>query len=151
MHFKNRVKQIEAVILDIYDIIIVTSRVKFQCVHMLNLLIWNRNISEWETQYISFVCLGDFFYFIFASASHYYDIIMSAMPSQITGISIVCSTLGSVGDQRKHQSSASLTLVRAIHRWPVNSPHKRPVTRKMFSIWWRHHDQPWQHDNDYVG
>ena len=22
--------------------------------------------------------------------------------------------------------------VRGIHRWPVNSPHKRPVTRKMF-------------------
>ena len=35
-------------------------------------------------------------------------------------------------DQRKHQSSASLTFVRGIHRWPVNSPHKRPVTRKMF-------------------
>ena len=32
----------------------------------------------------------------------------------------------------KYQSSASLTFVRGIHRWPVNSPHKRPVTRKMF-------------------
>ena len=31
-------------------------------------------------------------------------------------------------DQRKHQSSASLAFVRGIHRWPVNSPHKRPVT-----------------------
>ena len=36
------------------------------------------------------------------------------------------------GDQRKHQSSASLAFVRGIHRWPVNSPHKGPVTRKMF-------------------
>ena len=35
-------------------------------------------------------------------------------------------------DQRKYQSSASLTFVRGIHRWPVNSPHKWPVTRKMF-------------------
>ena len=35
-------------------------------------------------------------------------------------------------DQRKHQSSASLAFVRGIHRWPVNSPHKGPVTRKMF-------------------
>ena len=34
-------------------------------------------------------------------------------------------------DQRKHQSSASLAFVRGIHRWPVNSPHKWPVTRKM--------------------
>ena len=35
-------------------------------------------------------------------------------------------------DQRKHQSSASLAFVRAIHRGPVNSLHKWPVTRKMF-------------------
>ena len=35
-------------------------------------------------------------------------------------------------DQRKHQSSASLAFVPGIHRWPVNSPHKEPVTRKMF-------------------
>ena len=34
--------------------------------------------------------------------------------------------------QKKHQSSASLAFVRGIHRLPVNSPHKRPVTRKMF-------------------
>ena len=35
-------------------------------------------------------------------------------------------------DQRNHQSSASLAFVRGIHRGPVNSPHKGPVTRKMF-------------------
>ena len=33
--------------------------------------------------------------------------------------------------QRKHQSSASLGFVRGIHRWPVNSPHKGLITRKM--------------------
>ena len=33
---------------------------------------------------------------------------------------------------RKHQSSASLAFVWGIRRWPVNSPHKWPVTRKMF-------------------
>ena len=33
--------------------------------------------------------------------------------------------------QRKHQSSPSLAF-RGIHRWPVNFPHKGPVTRKMF-------------------
>ena len=58
---------------------------------------------------------------------------MSAMASQITGASIVWSTVGSGADQRKHQSSASLAFVSGIHWWPVNSPHKRPVTRKMFS------------------
>ena len=33
---------------------------------------------------------------------------------------------------RKHQSSASLAFVRGVHRWPVNSLHKGPATRKMF-------------------
>ena len=33
---------------------------------------------------------------------------------------------------RKHQSSASLTFVRIIHRWPVNSLHKGLVTRNCF-------------------
>ena len=32
----------------------------------------------------------------------------------------------------KHQSSVPLAFVMGIHRWPVNSPHKGPVTRKMF-------------------
>ena len=62
----------------------------------------------------------------------YNDVIMSAMASHITGVSIVCSTVGSGADQRKHQSSASLAFVRGIHRWPVNSPHKGPATRKMY-------------------
>ena len=34
-------------------------------------------------------------------------------------------------NQRKHLSAASLAFVRGIHRWPVNSPHKGPVTRRM--------------------
>ena len=42
------------------------------------------------------------------------------------------STVCSCADQRKHQSSASLSFVRGIHRLPVNCPHKMPVTRKMF-------------------
>ena len=35
-------------------------------------------------------------------------------------------------DQRTHQSSWSLAFVRGIHWWSVNSPHKGPVTQKMF-------------------
>ena len=65
---------------------------------------------------------------------YYNDVIMSAMASQITSLTIVYSTIYSGVDQRKHQSSASLAFVRGIHRWPVNSPHKWPVTRKMFSF-----------------
>ena len=65
---------------------------------------------------------------------HYTDIIMSLMASQITSLPIVYSPVCSGTDQRKHQSSASLAFVRGINRWPVKSPHKRPVTLKMFSF-----------------
>ena len=62
---------------------------------------------------------------------HYGDVIMGAMASQITSLTIVYSTVNSGTDQRKHQSSASLAFMQRIHRWPVNSPHKGPVIRKM--------------------
>ena len=60
--------------------------------------------------------------------SHYSHVIMGVMASQSTGVPFFCSG----GDQRKHVSSVSLAFVRGIHRWPVDSPHKGPVTRKMF-------------------
>ena len=50
----------------------------------------------------------------FSDLAHYNDVIISAMASQITSVSIVYSTVCSRTDKRKHQSSAS----------PVNSPHK---------------------------
>ena len=62
---------------------------------------------------------------------HYGDVIMGTIASQITSLIIVCSTVYSGADQRKDQSSAPLAFVRGIHRGPVNSPHKGPVTRKM--------------------
>ena len=63
---------------------------------------------------------------------YYNDVIMGTIASQITSLTIVYSTVYSDGDQRKHQSSVSLAFVRGIHRGPVNSPHKWPVTRKIF-------------------
>ena len=63
---------------------------------------------------------------------HYNDVIMGAMASQITSLTTVYSTVYSGADQRKHQSSASLAFVWGNHRKPVKSPHKWPVTRKMF-------------------
>ena len=54
------------------------------------------------------------------------------MASQITSLMIVYSTVYTGADQSKHQSSASLAFVQGIHRWPVNSPHKGPLTQKMF-------------------
>ena len=56
---------------------------------------------------------------------------MGAMASEIISLAIVYSTVYSGADQRKHQSSASLAFARVIHRWPVNSPLKWPVTREM--------------------
>ena len=57
---------------------------------------------------------------------------MSAKASQITGVSIVYSTVCSGPDRKKHQSPASRAFVTGIHQCPVNSPHKGPVMRKMF-------------------
>ena len=64
----------------------------------------------------------------------YCDAIMGAMASQIDSLTILYSTVYSGANQRKHQRSASQAFVRAIHRWPVNSPHKWPVTRKTFPL-----------------
>ena len=63
---------------------------------------------------------------------HYNTVIMGAIASQITSLTTVYSILYSDADETKHQSYAPLAFVRGIHRGPVNSPHKWPVTRKMF-------------------
>ena len=57
---------------------------------------------------------------------------MGVIASLITSLTIVYSIAYSDADQRKHQSSSSLAFVRGIHRGPVSSPHKLPVTWKMF-------------------
>ena len=74
--------------------------------------------------YISSPALGT------SGNAHHNDVKMRAMVSQITSMSIVYSAVCSGAKQRKHQSSASLAFVEGIHRWPVNSPHKGPITRK---------------------
>ena len=68
-----------------------------------------------------------------SSLSHYSDVIMSVMASQITGVSIVYSSLCPAADQRKHQSSASLAFVGEFtgDQWP---------------LWWEftyHRTVPW--------
>ena len=73
---------------------------------------------------------------VFRSAveyGHYSDVIMSTMASQITEESIVCAPVCS-GADKKHQSSVSLSFGRGIYRWPVDSPHNGPETRKIFSF-----------------
>ena len=65
---------------------------------------------------------------------------MNVIKSQFTSHSTVCLTAytDSHHTSKKHQSPHYWSFVRGIHRWPVNSPHKRPVTRKKLP-WWRHH------------
>ena len=48
---------------------------------------------------------------------HYIDVIMTTVASQITSLTSVYSIVYSDADQRKYQSSASLTFVRGIHRY----------------------------------
>ena len=59
---------------------------------------------------------------------------MSTMAYQIIRLTIVYSIVYSGADHRKHQSSALLAFVGGIHWWQVDSPHKGPVTRKMFHL-----------------
>ena len=63
---------------------------------------------------------------------HYDDVIVGAMASQITSLTIVYSAVYSGANQSKHQSSTSLAYVWGIHRGPVNSTYKWPVMWKMF-------------------
>ena len=64
--------------------------------------------------------------------THYSGVMMRAMASHSPAARMICSAIYSGADQRKRQSSASLAFVRGIHWWPVNFPHKKPVTRKRF-------------------
>ena len=61
---------------------------------------------------------------------HYSDVIMGAMTSQITGVSIVYSTVCSGGDQ----STACLAFVRGIHRWRGKFPAQRAINAENVSI-----------------
>ena len=65
---------------------------------------------------------------------HYNDVIMTPMASQITSLTVVYSTVYSDGDQRKHQSSASLAFVRGIHRDRWISRTKGQLRGKCFHL-----------------
>ena len=65
---------------------------------------------------------------------HYSDVIMCAMASQITSVSIVTQLFVQVQIKENIKAPRHWPLWRGINRWPVNSPHKGPVTRKMFPL-----------------
>ena len=70
---------------------------------------------------------------------HYSDVIMSAMLSQITGVSIVCSSVCRGADQRIHQSSASLTLVGGNLPATRGFPSQRASDVENVPTSWHHH------------
>ena len=94
--------------------------------------------------YISMYCCTSLLMFIYVTVKknfslapftlHYIDVMMSAMASQITSHRSVYSTVYSGTDQSKQQCSASLVLVRGIHRWPAKSPQKGQWRRKRFHL-----------------
>ena len=87
------------------------------------------SVTSWDITQFLWVIVWDSNSF---HSTHYCDVIMGTMASQITSLTIVYSTVYSDADQTKHQSSASLAFARGIHRGPLNFPHKWPVTRKIF-------------------
>ena len=92
----------------------------------------NRHLYTWQFHFMVHMNCKSDGEIICCNSYQYSDVIMIAMASQITSLKIVFSTAYSGADQIKYQSSASLAFVRKIHRLPVTSPHKGPVTRKMF-------------------
>ena len=68
----------------------------------------------------------------FRESIHYNDVIMSTMASQITSLTIDYPNVYPRHRSKKTLKVSVLAFVRGFHRWPVKSPHKGPVMRKMF-------------------
>ena len=117
-----------------------TENVFLKCFFLLSKDIILTCVSNWDLNVFttftdtdkSAASIDKHFVKIASPGVNYDDVIMGTIASQITSLMTVYSTVYSDADQRKHQSSASPAFVRGIHRGPVNSPHKWPVTRKMF-------------------
>ena len=73
----------------------------------------------------------------FSAASHYSDVIISVMASQITGVSIIYSTVVKVQIEES---------IKAPRHWPLwgefsgDFPVKGASNAENVSIWWRHRD-----------
>ena len=105
--------------------------------HELILHQWDRKIPRESGLYHCCWCPGSLLrQFI---SSHYSSAMVSAMASQIIGVSMVCSTVSSGADQGKHHSSALLAFVRGIYPVAGEFPSQRALNVKNVSIWWRHH------------
>ena len=94
------------------------------------LLLYYRFFVGFVTHLLDFFGLLHWGWLSYDGPVYYNDVIMSAIASKLTGVSIVCSAVCSGVDQRKPY--ALLAFMRRIHQWPVDSLHKGQVTQKMF-------------------
>ena len=69
--------------------------------------------------------------------THYNDVIMTTVASQITSLTVVCSIFYSDADQRKHQSATGLCVGKSPETGEF--PAQRASNVENASIWWRHH------------
>ena len=78
------------------------------------------------------------------TTAHYSDGIMSAMGSEIIGVSMVCSTVCS-----KKKSKLRVTgLCEGNSLVTGEFPSQRATNAENVSIWWRHHVQPKRRDGE---
>ena len=79
---------------------------------------------------------------------HYDDVIMGAIASQITSLTIVYSTVYSGADQSKQTSKLRVTgLCVGNSPGTVEFPAQMTSNAQNVSIWWRHHVCTFQNDN----
>ena len=71
--------------------------------------------------------------------THYNDVIMGAMASQITSLTIVCSTVYSGADQKKTSKLPITGLCEGNSPVTGEFPSQRSSNTEHASIWWRHH------------
>ena len=85
-------------------------------------------LETWNQRFKSVTLMG---------YDHYNDVIMGAIASKITSLTIVYSTVYWDAYQRKHQSSASLAFVRWIHRIPRKNGQLRGKCFHLMTSSWQ--------------
>ena len=103
-----------------------------------NILIWSFSGEKAPVLLINGSVITHYICYFLSQRLICFMYVFSAIHSSFIGerkfhssLTIVYSTIYSGAEQRKYQTSTSLAFVGGIHQWPVNSPHKGPVTRKM--------------------
>ena len=76
---------------------------------------------------------------VYIIATHYRDIMMTTMASQITSLTIVCSTVYSGADQRKTSKLLVTGICAGNSTVTGEFPAQRCSNTESVSNWWRHH------------